>query len=160
MRLAILAILRNKLRTSLTMLGILVGVAAVVVTTALGAGARAQINDQIETLGSNVLLVFPQSNQASGARGAQGNPWLRLTEDDAKAILRGSTSVSGAAPFLRANVQVVYGASNANTQAFGTTRAYFSVRGWPVKSGALWEESSELLGERVCVIGTTTAESL
>ena len=102
-RLAMLAISRNKLRTSLTMLGILIGVAAVVVTTALGAGAREKINGQIESLGSNVMLVFPQPNQASGARGAQGNPWLRLTEDDAKALLRGSTSIAGAAPFLRAN---------------------------------------------------------
>jgi len=95
-RLSLTSILRNKLRTSLTMLGILIGVAAVVVTTALGAGARAQINSQIESLGSNVLLVFPQPNQMSGARGGQGNPWLRLIEDDAKAIMRSSTSIAGA----------------------------------------------------------------
>jgi putative ABC transport system permease protein len=160
LRLAVVAILRNKLRTSLTMLGILIGVAAVVVTTALGSGARAQINRQIESLGSNVLLVFPQPNQASGARGAQGNPWLRLTEDDAKAILRGSTSVSGSAPYLRANAQVVSEGSNANTQVFGTTRAYFTVREWGVKSGELWQETSELSGERVCLVGSTVAETL
>jgi putative ABC transport system permease protein len=157
---SIVSILRNKLRTSLTMLGILIGVAAVVVTTALGAGAREQINGQIESLGANVMLVFPQSNQASGARGAQGNPWLRLTEDDARALLRGSTSIAGSAPFLRANAQVVYEGSNTNTQIFGTTREYFSVRGWAMKSGELWQESSELLGERVCLLGTTTAASL
>jgi putative ABC transport system permease protein len=159
-RLSLTSILRNKLRTSLTMLGILIGVAAVVVTTALGAGARAQINGQIESLGSNVLLVFPQPNQMSGARGGQGNPWLRLTEDDAKAIVRGSTSVAGAAPYLRANAQVVSEASNTNTQVFGTTREYFSVRRWGMKAGALWEEASELSGERICLLGTTTAASL
>jgi putative ABC transport system permease protein len=159
-RLALLAILRNKLRTSLTMLGILIGVAAVVVTTALGSGARAKINGQIESLGSNVLLVFPQPNQTSGARGGQGNPWLRLTEDDAKAIVRGSTSVAGAAPYLRANAQVVSEGSNTNTQIFGTTRDYFSVRNWGVKNGGLWEDSSELSGERVCLLGTTVASSL
>ena len=160
LRLAIVAILRNTLRTSLTMLGILIGVAAVVVTTALGSGARAQINRQIESLGSNVMIVFPQPNQASGARGAQGNPWLRLTEDDAKALLRGSTSIGGAAPYLRANAQVISEGSNANTQIFGTTRGYFSVRQWGVKSGELWEEPSELSGERVCLLGTTVTESL
>jgi putative ABC transport system permease protein len=160
LRLAIVAILRNTLRTSLTMLGILIGVAAVVVTTALGSGARAQINRQIESLGSNVMIVFPQPNQASGARGAQGNPWLRLTEGDARALVRGSTSIAGAAPYLRANAQVISEGSNANTQIFGTTRGYFSVRQWSVKSGELWEEPSELSGERVCLLGTTVTESL
>jgi putative ABC transport system permease protein len=160
LRLAFVAIARNKLRTGLTMLGILIGVAAVVVTIALGAGARAQINSQIDSLGSNILLVFAQSNQASGARGAQGNAWLRLSEDDAKAIVRGATSIAGAAPYLRTNAQILSEGSNANSQILGTTLSYFSVRQWPIKSGALWEEPSELSGERVCVVGTTVAESL
>src|SRR5258706_12435280 len=106
-RLSLTAILRNKLRTSLTMLGILIGVAAVVGTTALGAGARAQINTQIESLGSNVLLVSPQPNQTSGARGGQGNPCLRLTEDDTKSIVAGPPSAAGAPPSLRAKPPVV-----------------------------------------------------
>ena len=71
-RLALTSIVRNKLRTGLTVLGILIGVAAVVVTTALGAGARARISEQIEGLGANTMMIFPQANQASGARGAQG----------------------------------------------------------------------------------------
>src|SRR5262245_20668011 len=119
LRLALVAILRNTLRTSLTMLGILIGVAAVVVPTALGSGTRAQINRQIESLGSNVLIVFPQPNQASETRNAQGNPWLRLTEDDAKALLRGSTSIGGVAPYLRTNAQIISERSNSNTQIFG-----------------------------------------
>jgi putative ABC transport system permease protein len=160
LRLSIVAIMRNKLRTSLTMLGILIGVAAVVVTTALGSGARAQINGQIESLGSNVLLVSPQPNQISGAKSSQTNPWLRLTEDDARALVRGSTSVAGSAPFLRASAQIVSEGSNTNTQVFGTTRDYFGVRDWPVKSGELWQETSELSGERVCLLGTTAAEAL
>src|SRR2546428_7025255 len=105
LRLSMIAVLRNKLRTSLTMLGILIGVAAVVVTTALGSGARAQINRQIESLGSNVMIAFPQPNQASGARGAQGNPWLPLTEDDARALPRGSISIGRVAPYLAATEQ-------------------------------------------------------
>jgi putative ABC transport system permease protein len=160
LRLAIVAIVRNKLRTGLTMLGILIGVAAVVVTTALGAGARARISDQIEKLGSNTMVVFPQWNQVSGAKGAQGMAWARLTESDVKAIVRGSTSVSGAAPFLRTNAQVIYADRNVSTQIFGTTRDYFTVRGWKLDDGEMWLESSELSGERVCLIGTTAAESL
>src|SRR5260370_19640982 len=98
LRLSMVAIIRNKLRTSLTMLGILIGVAAVVVTTALGSGARAQINGQIESLGANVLLVSPQPNQISGAKSSQTNPWLCLTQGDAPALLRRSTSASGSSP--------------------------------------------------------------
>src|SRR5262249_33593963 len=131
-----------------------------VVTTALGAGARARINAQIESLGSNTMVVFPQSNQASGVRAAQGSWWARLSEEDVRAIARGATSVAGAAPFLRGGTQVVYEDRNASTQAFGTTRAYFAVRGWAVANGELWSESAELSGERVCVVGTTLARDL
>ncbi|HKQ68798.1 MAG TPA: ABC transporter permease [Polyangiaceae bacterium] len=160
LRLALSAIVRSKLRTALTMLGILIGVAAVVVTTALGAGARARISDQIERLGSNTLLVFPQANQASGAKGAQGAQAARLTEDDVRALLRGGTSIGGAAPFVRTSAQLVYEDKNASTQIFGTTRAYFPVRGWQTKAGELWTEASDLTGERVCLLGTTVAEAL
>src|SRR5260370_14851249 len=102
LRLPMVAIIRNKLRTSLTMLGILIGVAAVVVTTALGSGAPAQINGQIESLGSNVLLVSPQPNQISRAKSSQTDPWPRLTQDHAPAPKRASTSGGGSAPLLRA----------------------------------------------------------
>ncbi len=160
LRLSILAIVRNKLRTGLTTLGILIGVAAVVVTTALGAGARAKINEQISALGSNIMIIFPQQNQASGARSAQGSWGARLSEDDVKALVRGSTSIAAAAPYLRASAQVVYEDRNVNTQIRGTTRAFFSVREWKVASGELWQESSELSGERVCLLGATVVQTL
>jgi putative ABC transport system permease protein len=159
LRMAMTAIVRNKLRTCLTMLGILIGVAAVVVTTAIGSGARGKINDQIAGLGSNLMVVFPQANQASGARGAQGSA-ARLTEGDAKALVRGATSIAEAAPYLRSIAQLVYEDRNVSTQVIGTTRGYFTVRNWPVRSGELWSELAEQSGERVCVVGTTVAESL
>jgi putative ABC transport system permease protein len=156
---SVLAIARNKLRAGLTVLGILIGVAAVVVTTALGAGARSRIDGQIESLGSNTMMVFPQANQASGARAAQGW-WARLTEGDVSAIARGTQSVAGAAPFLRTGSQVIYEDRNASTQIFGTTRAYFEVRGWRVTRGEVWSESAEASGERVCLLGATVARDL
>jgi putative ABC transport system permease protein len=158
-RMASVAIVRNKLRTVLTMLGILIGVAAVVVTTAIGTGARGKINDQIAGLGSNLMVVFPQANQASGARGAQGQA-ARLTEADAKALVRGSTSIAEAAPYLRSVAQLVYEDRNVSTQVLGTTRGYFTVRNWPVRGGEMWSELAEKSGERVCIVGTTVAESL
>jgi putative ABC transport system permease protein len=150
---------RNKLRAGLTILGILIGVAAVVITTALGAGARGQIDEQIEKLGSNTLLVFPQANQASGARGAQGSGG-RLTEDDAKALVRGSTSIAAAAPYLRSFAQVVYEDRNVATQILGTTRDYLVVRNWAVSKGEAWSEAAETSGERVAVLGSSTSEGL
>jgi putative ABC transport system permease protein len=161
LRMSIVAIARNKLRAGLTVLGILIGVAAVVVTTALGTGARSRIDGQIESLGSNTMMVFPQANLSSGVRSAQGGAWwARLTEGDVRAIAQGATSVAGAAPFIRGGTQVVYQDRNASTQAFGTTRGYFALRGWELSSGELWSETAELSGERVCLVGATVADEL
>src|SRR6185369_7074624 len=99
-RLAISSIVRSTLRASLTILGILIGVAAVVTVTALGAGARERVGTQIANMGSNVILVAAQSRAASGAKGALGSG-VRLTEDDGRAILLEAVSVSAAAPTLR-----------------------------------------------------------
>jgi putative ABC transport system permease protein len=128
-RLALRAIGRNPLRASLTVLGILIGVAAVVVVTALAAGARESIAGQIQSIGSNFVIIFPQSSAASGARAAQGTG-VRLTEEDGRSILRESTSVAAICPNLRTLVQIVYGDRNWNTNAVGTTLPYFQIRVW------------------------------
>src|SRR5260370_26602267 len=109
--LAARAIVRDPLRASLTILGILIAVAAVVTVDALGTGGRARVSAQIDAIGSNFIVVFPQASQASGARGAQGSG-MRLTEEDRRAILRESTSITAVAPALRATVQAVYGDRN------------------------------------------------
>jgi putative ABC transport system permease protein len=158
LRLAIVAVWRNKLRAGLTILGILIGVAAVVVTTALGTGARARIAEQIEKLGSNTITVRPQWNQASGARGTRGGP--RLSEADMKAILQQSTSVAAAAGFARTDAQVVYEDRNTETHVVGTTKPWFEIRNWPVRTGELWSDTSEISGERVCLLGSTAATDL
>jgi putative ABC transport system permease protein len=158
-RLALRSIVRSTLRASLTILGILIGVAAVVTVTALGAGAREQVSSQIEGMGSNVILVAPQSAQASGARGALGSG-ARLTEDDGRAIVRDAVSVTAAAPALRSRAQVVAGEKNWSTQVMGSTRAFFTVRSWKVARGAEWEEHDEVAKTKVCVIGTTVATKL
>jgi putative ABC transport system permease protein len=147
------------LRASLTVLGILIGVAAVVTVTALGSGARANVSKQIESIGSNFIIVFPQNAQASGKRGAQGSG-VRLTEEDGRAILRESTSIASIAPALRSVVQVVSGDRNWNTNAVGTTLAYLQVRNWAIARGAAWEAHDEMLKSKVVVIGTTVADNL
>ena len=158
-RLAIRSIVRSTLRASLTILGILIGVAAVVTVTALGAGARDQVADQITSMGSNMIMVQPQSAAASGAKGALGSG-QRLTEEDGKAILRESVSVMAVAPALRSGAQLVVGERNWSSQVIGTNRAYFTVRSWGVAKGAQWDEHDEATKAKVCVLGSTVAAKL
>ncbi len=147
LKLALRAIRRNVLRATLTVLGILIGVAAVVTVTSLGSGARQSVGKQIETLGSNFIVVFPQQSNASGARGAQGGG-VRLTEEDGKAIRREAVSIAAVAPVLRARTQFIYGNQNVSTSALGTNRDYFTVRSWKVKKGSMWDEHDEALEEQ------------
>jgi putative ABC transport system permease protein len=158
-RLALRAIARSTLRASLTILGILIGVAAVVTVTALGAGARERVSTQIQNMGSNVILVAPQSKARTGAKGALGSG-VRLTEDDGRAIVREAVSVTAAAPALRTRAQVVAAEKNWSSQVFGSTRAFFSVRNWRVEHGSEWDEHDEATKAKVCVLGTTVATKL
>jgi len=157
--LAARAIVRSPLRASLTILGILIAVAAVVTVDALGTGGRERVSAQIDAIGSNFIVVFPQASQASGARGAQGSG-MRLTEEDGRAILRESTSIAAVAPALRASVQVVYGDRNWATQALGTRLSYLEVRNWAVERGAAWDSHDEATKAKVILIGKTIANNL
>jgi putative ABC transport system permease protein len=158
-RLAMRAVVRNPMRASLTVLGILIGVAAVVTVTALGSGAREHMAQQIQAIGSNFIMVYPESVQASGARGAQGSG-VRLTEEDGHAIMRDTPSLIAMAPAVRASVQVVYGDQNRTTQAIGTTLPYLTVRSWTVDQGAPWDAHDEAVKSKVVLIGTTVAKNL
>jgi putative ABC transport system permease protein len=153
------SLVRNPLRASLTVLGILIAVAAVVTVDALGAGGREHVSSQIEALGSNFIVVFPQASQASGAHGAQGSG-MRLTEDDGRAIERDSSSVDAVAPALRASVQVVREDQNWSTQAFGTRLAYLHVRSWAVQSGTAWDVHDEATKAKVLLLGSTVVRNL
>ncbi|HEY1695943.1 MAG TPA: ABC transporter permease [Polyangiaceae bacterium] len=158
-RLALRAIVRSPLRASLTVLGILIGVSAVVTVTALGDGARENVSKQIQSIGSNFIIIFPQSSQVSGKRGATGSG-VRLTDEDGRAILRESTSVVAITPNLRTLGQVVYGDQNWNTNVVGTALPYFNVRDWKVERGSLWEPNDETAKSKVLVLGTTVAKNL
>ncbi len=158
-RLALRSIARSPLRASLTVLGILIGVAAVVIVTALGAGARDRVAAQIQSIGANFVIVFPQRAQASGARGGLGSG-ARLTEDDGRAILQGGASIVALAPVLRSAGQIVYGDENWSTNLIGTTLAYFQVRNWAVSRGSAWEPEDETLKEKVVLLGSSVATKI
>jgi putative ABC transport system permease protein len=140
-------------------LGILIGVAAVVTVTALGAGARDNVGAQIQSIGSNFIIIWPERALASGARAATG-AGLRLTEDDGLAIKRDDVSVLAISPVLSTRAQIVFGDKNWSTNAQGVTRDYFTVRNWALSRGSLWTEADETLKSKVCLIGTTVAKQL
>jgi len=158
-RLAMFAIARRPFRALLTILGILIGVAAVVTVTALGAGARERVTAQVQAMGSNLVMVMPQSSAASGARGALGSG-MRLTEDDGKALLREAVSVRAVAPALRAKAQFVAAERNWSAQVIGSTLAFFEVRNWRLQRGTAWTDHDEATKAKVCVLGATAAAKL
>jgi len=157
LRIAVRAIIRSKLRAFLTVLGILIGVAAVVIVVALGASVRERVMGEIATLGANTIYIWPQSTQASGAR---QNESAKLTEADGEAIAREATSIAVVTPFSGTSAQVLAGDRNATTQVMGASQSYFQVRAYTFSKGGVWTESDELLKSKVCVIGDTVRENL
>lgn len=156
-RLALSAIVRNKLRAALTVLGILIGVTAVVLVTALAGGASQSVGSQIDSFAANALFINPESVQQSGVRGKATG---RLTEADGRAIAREAVSVAHVAPWLSTNGQVIYGDKNVSTLLVGTTISYFPIRRYAVGRGEMWTETDELVKTKVCIIGATVAEKL
>jgi len=157
--LALAAVVRAKARTALTVLGILIGVAAVVIVTALGTGVKERITQQIKSLGSNIIFIWSQPNQTSGARGARGTPG-RLTEADGRAILREATSVGAVVGYLQAQAQVVAGDKNVATMVAGSSHDYLAVRGFTVAAGLNFTETDERVKAKVCLLGNTVKQNL
>ena len=159
LRSALRALAANKLRSVLTMLGIIIGVGAVVTMIAVGRGATDRVQEQMKSLGSNVMLVLPGTVNAGGVRlGAQTGQ--ALTEEDAAAIAREIPEVQVAAPSLRSFAQVVVGNTNWNTTALGTTNDHLEARDWPVANGRMFEAAEIAGSAKVAIIGQTVAQQL
>ncbi len=157
---ALKALRVNKLRSALTMLGIIIGVAAVIVMIAVGGGARAQVESQIKNLGANLMMVFSASPTFTGARSAAGATHT-VSEDDAYAIARELPEyVAGAAPALRGGGQVVAGNSNWSTSFYGVTPDYFDVREWTLAEGRFFDQAEINGAAKVAIIGRTVATNL
>ncbi len=159
LRIALKALRVNKLRSALTMLGMIIGVAAVIAMIGIGAGAQERVREQIRTLGSNLIMIFPGSTTASGVRLGTGAAQT-LTEDDAAALAREVEGIVVAAPTLRGSGQVVAGNANWSTQFFGTNNDYLIARDWGLSSGRAFEEAEIAGAGKVALIGQTTAEKL
>jgi putative ABC transport system permease protein len=158
-RIALRALRVNKLRSTLTMLGIIIGVAAVITMIAVGAGAQARVEEQIKGLGTNIIILFPGAVTSGGVRmGAGSRP--TLTEDDAYAIQREIPAIQAAAPILRGTGQVVAGNNNWSTAFNGVTIEYFEARNWVIATGRAFEPAELQGSAKVALLGETVARNL
>jgi putative ABC transport system permease protein len=159
LRIAILAILRNKTRSFLTTLGVIIGVAAVIAMMAIGEGAKKMIEDQFAAMGTNLLIVMPGSTTAGGARGGSGS-MPSLTWDDLRAIQTQVSSVANAAPSLRSNAMVISEDQNWTTTVYGTTPEYFVIRSWPMARGEGITSSDVDGAAKIVVLGRTVVDKI
>ena len=158
-RIAVRALRVNKMRSGLTMLGIVIGVGAVITMVAVGAGAQARVAEQVQSLGANLIIIWPGTVNLSGVRlgaGAQAT----LSEDDAWAIQSEIPLVEVAAPYARGNAQVVYTNLNWSTIIMGVTPEYFSARDWDVIEGRILTQEEGDGASKVALVGQTVARNL
>jgi putative ABC transport system permease protein len=147
----------NKLRTALTMLGVIIGVAAVIAMVALGTGAQRAVEERINALGANLLTVFPGQ---SFMRGVASNVRVSLTTDDAEAIRRDATLIEAVVPEMQSSLQVKYGNKNINANIVGTTANYAEVRNYTVPVGRMFTSGDDVSRERYAVLGNDVPELL
>jgi len=153
------ALQRNKMRSFLTMLGIIIGVAAVIAMLAIGQGAQYSVEQQISSLGTNVLIVFPGSQNTGGIRGGAGTT-TTLTEDDCIAIQRECPAVGLLSPGTRAGGQIIAGNMNWATGIEGTGADYLEIRKWGIEYGDFYTDADIKAAAKVCVLGQTVANAL
>lgn len=158
-KIALRALRTNKMRSFLTMLGIIIGIAAVIAMMAVGSGASFVISQQIASIGSNIILVLPGSTTSGGLRSGSGGAQT-LTSDDARAIMAECPSVAYAAGNVRTSGQIVNGNMNWSTTVMGGTPELFEIREWPVFNGRPITREDENGAIKVCLLGQTVAENL
>jgi len=158
-RISLRALRANKMRSALTMLGIVIGVGAVIAMLAIGAGARERVSEEIDSMGSNLLIVFSGSTSSGGARmGAGSEPTITL--QDAEAIKRECPAVQDVGPSQSGTAQIVYGNQNWSTIVIGTTPSLLDIREWQIVAGRPLTEQDDRSISKVCVLGKTVVDNL
>jgi putative ABC transport system permease protein len=159
LRVALRAIFRNKMRAFLTTLGIIIGVGAVIAMMAIGAGAKAQVEQAFAAMGTNMLIIMPGTTTSGGVQGGFGS-MPTLTWDDLAAIRAEVPTVKYAAPVMRSNLPVISEDQNWTTSITGTAPDYFDIRSWPIALGAPFTQSDIDNGAKVVVLGQTVVDKL
>jgi putative ABC transport system permease protein len=159
LRIAFDALIRNKMRSLLTMLGIIIGVGAVIAMVAIGQGAQASVDAQISSLGTNVLLIFPGTTTRGGVSAGFGSG-TTLTEEDGQAIKEQCPAVAYVSPLLRNGAQVVYGNLNWGTVIQGGSPDFFAIRDWRIERGEFFTDQDVRGATKVCLLGQTVIQQL
>ncbi|MBI5691785.1 MAG: ABC transporter permease [Verrucomicrobia bacterium] len=159
LRVALRALRRNTMRSLLTALGMIIGVAAVITMVSIGSGAKAQVEAQVASLGQNLITVMPGSFTSGGMRGGFGSS-VTLTPEDAEAIAAEVKDIDGLSPEVRDRNQVLANGLNWSTNVNGVGPDYPYVRNWPMGSGAMFTEQEVKSLAKVCVIGKTVADQM
>ena len=159
LRVSFRALGRNKMRTFLTMLGIIIGVGAVIAMVSIGAGAKAAVEERFNSMGTNLLFVSPGSRNTGGVHTGFGG-FQTLREDDAIAIKEECPSVLDVSPSVSSRSQIILGNKNWNTNVQGTGAGYPEIRKWPVEFGSYFDESQVKAGAKVCVLGSEVRKNL
>ncbi|MEI7936228.1 MAG: ABC transporter permease [Verrucomicrobiota bacterium] len=159
LKVAFRALRRNKLRTALTMLGIIIGVGAVIAMVGIGNGAKAQVEARIAALGQNVIMVFSGSINRGGVHSGFGGAGT-LTVEDAAAVARDVPGVAAISPEVRTGAQIMAGNNNWSTSIMGESPDYLTIRQWDLTDGTMFTEADVRAAAKVCVLGKTTADKL
>lgn len=159
LKVAVKSILKSRMRSLLTALGIIIGVAAVVVMVALGDGAQIQVEQQISSLGSNLIIIFPGSMSSGGIHMGAGSI-NRFTMEDVKKIQDEATLIKAVTPVVRTGGQVIGGTGNWSTQIQGVATNFLEIRDWPLASGDFFTEKDMISRAKVAVLGQTVAKQL
>ena len=159
LKISLRALRVNKMRSALTMLGIIIGVGAVIAMLAVGTGASEKISQQISSIGSNLIIILPGSTTSGGLRMGMGSQ-PTLTRDDADAILKECPAVQEVAPVLNGAAQIVYGNQNWSTGVYGTTPGMLNIREWSLSSGRPFTDQDVRSATKVCLVGQTVVENL
>ncbi len=159
LKVAAKSIMKARMRSLLTALGIIIGVAAVVVMVAIGDGAQLKVEEQIASLGSNLIIITPGSSSTSGVRGGAGT-FNRFTFDDVDKIKNEATLINGVSPLVRSGGQIIGGIGNWFTQIQGVSPDYLDIRAWGLQSGEFFTERDVMARSKVCVLGADVAKNL
>ncbi len=158
-RVSLRALSRNKMRSFLTALGIIIGVGAVIATISIGQGAKREVEKRFESMGTNLLFVRPGSRSFRGVHGG-GGTYQNITPADAKAIAEKADAVKYISPSVSTRAQVIYGNKNWNTSIYGVGDKYPEIRNWEVDEGIFFDEYMVRSGQKVCVLGSEVSENL
>ncbi|MCE1188215.1 MAG: ABC transporter permease [Ignavibacteria bacterium] len=156
---AVKSILKSRMRSLLTTLGIIIGVAAVIVMVSIGAGAQQQVEQQIASLGSNLLIIFPGASNTGGVNRGAGSI-NRFTMDDVNMLKDNSTYIKAISPVVRAGAQVIGGSGNWNTSILGVSPEYLDIRSWVLESGEFFTNKDVVARMKVCVLGSEVKKNL